>query len=73
MSSNAGRRVESAKNRLDENIDKLEDLAAALEDSLAESRDEWDDIAATIEDRVVALEKADITIEDLYVVWIPTE
>jgi len=71
MSSNAGQRVETAQNRLEDNIDKLEDLAAVLEESLAESRDEWDEIAATIEDRVVALEKADITIEDLQVVWIP--
>jgi len=72
MSSNASQRVETAQNRLEENIDKLEDLADVLEESLAESRDEWDEVAATIEDREVALEKADITIEDLHVVWIPT-
>ncbi len=73
MTSNASQRVESAKNRLEENIDKLEDLAAALEDSLAEIRDEWEDVAAKVDEREVALEKTDITIEDLQLVWIPTE
>ncbi len=73
MSSNAKQRVETAKNRLDENLDKLEDLAAVLEDALAESRDEWDEVAEAIEERTVSLEKTDIAIEDLGLVWIPTE
>jgi len=72
MSSNAKQRVETAKNRLEDNLDKLEDLAAALEDSLAESRDAWDEAASAIEDRRVPLEKADITIEELRLVWLPT-
>ncbi len=73
MSSNARQRVETAKNRLEDNLDKLEDLASALEDSLAESRDAWDEAASAIEDRRVPLEKADITIEELRLVWLPTE
>jgi len=72
MSSNAGQRVETAKNRLEDNLDKLEDLAAALEDSLSESRDAWDDAASSIEARQVALEKTDITIEEIRLVWVPT-
>jgi len=73
MSSNAGQRVETAKNRLANNLDKLEDLAAALEDSLSEARDRWDAAAQSIEDRRVPLEKTDISIEDLRLVWVPTE
>ncbi len=73
MTSNAAQRVESAKNRLEENVDKLEDLANAVEDSLAEIRDEWEGVADVIVEREVALEKTDITIEDLQLVWIPTE
>ena len=71
-SANAANRVESAKNRLNENLDELEELADALTDSLAEAAEEWDEAAADVEPFEVGLEKADIAIEDFTLVWIPT-
>ena len=71
-SANAANRVESAKNRLTENLDELEELADALTDSLAEAAEEWDEAAADVEPFEVGLEKADIAIEDFTLVWIPT-
>ena len=70
-SANAANRVETAKNRLDEKLDELDQLAVALTESLEEAAAEWDRAAASIEPFVVGLEKTDITIEDLTVVWVP--
>lgn len=71
-SANASNRVETAKNRLDEKIDELEELALALTDALEEAADEWDEAAEAIEPFEVGLEKTDITVEDFTLVWIPT-
>ncbi|MEM9466003.1 MAG: DUF87 domain-containing protein [Actinomycetota bacterium] len=71
-SANAANRVETAKNRLAEKLDELDELAEALTDALDEAADEWDAAAAAIEPFEVGLEKADITIEDLTLVWVPT-
>ncbi|MEM7143283.1 MAG: hypothetical protein AAF548_19865, partial [Actinomycetota bacterium] len=72
-SANAAQRVETAKNRLDEKVDELEDLADALVDALAESQDAWDEAAAAIDTYEVGLEKTDISVEDLVLVWVPTD
>ena len=71
-SANAANRVETAKNRLNEKLDELDELAAALTDALEEAADEWDEAAAAIEPFEVGLEKTDIAVEDLTLVWIPT-
>ena len=71
-SANAGNRLETAKNRLDEKADELEDLADELRDALEEGQDEWAEKAEAIESHLVGLEKSDITIEDVVLVWIPT-
>ena len=72
MSSNAQQRLESAKNRLDEKVDELEDLAEELQDALADSQDDWDEKAEMIESHEVGLEKNDISVDDVVLVWIPT-
>ncbi|MEZ5245251.1 MAG: DUF87 domain-containing protein [Acidimicrobiales bacterium] len=71
-SANAAQRVESAKNRLEERVDELEALADALVEALEDSQDAWERAAATIESFEVGLEKTDITVEDLVLVWVPT-
>lgn len=71
-SANARNRLDTAKNRLEEKMGELDELADALTDSLEEARDEWDTAAEAIEEFEVGLEKTDITVEDLVLVWIPT-
>ena len=71
-SANATNRLETAKNRLDEKADELEDLADELRDVLEESQDDWAEKAEAIESHDVGLEKSDITIEDVVLIWIPT-
>ena len=72
MSSNAEQRLESAKNRLDEKVDELEDLAEELQDALEDGQDDWDEKAEMIESHEVGLEKSDIAVDDVVLVWIPT-
>lgn len=66
-------RLDSAQNRVAEKIDALEDLEAELQDALIEIDDEWSAKAAEIEEFEVPLEKNDITVEDLMLVWLPIE
>lgn len=60
-------------------MDKVDDKLAALdelEDELADDLQtivaKWDDAAATIETIEVGLEKTDMRIEEVSLVWIPT-
>lgn len=72
-SANASERVATAKNRLEEKLDELEELADVLVDALQDSQDAWAEAAAEIETFEVGLEKTDIAIEDLVLVWVPTD
>lgn len=72
-SSSAAERVESAKNRLEQKVDEREALEEELADSLEEIKDAWDAKATEIETVEIGLEKNDVTVDDLVVVWIPVE
>jgi len=71
-SANASERVATAKNRLEEKLDELEELADVLVDALQDSQDAWAEAAGTVETFEVGLEKTDIAVEDLVLVWVPT-
>lgn len=71
QSASTGARLDSARNRVGEKIDQLEDLENDLAEALIEIDDEWNQVAADITPVEVGLEKNDITIEDLVVLWIP--
>jgi hypothetical protein len=72
MTKAANERLESARNRLAEGKADLEELEAELADELREIADRWDAKAAAIETLPVPLEKVDVTVDELAVVWIPT-
>ena len=73
------RRMTSAsKNRLETAVDKVELLAAemqALEDELADALvdidERWSEKAEVIEPLRIGLEKTDISVEELVLVWVP--
>ena len=69
--ANARNRLDTAKNRLEEKMGQLDELADTLTDTLEEARDEWDTAAEAITEFEVGLEKTDITVEDLVLVWVP--
>ncbi len=66
-------RLHTAQNRVAEKIEELEELEAELQDAVIEIDDEWTEKAENIETDEIPLEKTDITVEDLLLVWLPTD
>ncbi|MEO5841943.1 MAG: DUF87 domain-containing protein [Acidimicrobiales bacterium] len=73
MREQAGERLETAKNRLEGQHDELADLEQELTDKLQAIQDDWDRKAAQVESLSIELEKTDITVDEIAVVWVPTE
>ncbi|MDA0353187.1 MAG: DUF853 family protein [Chloroflexi bacterium] len=70
-SSRTERRLKTAEDRLEEEQVKLEDLEAALLDELTELNDLWADHADAIEPVEIGLEKSDVTIDEIALLWVP--
>ncbi|NNE74902.1 MAG: hypothetical protein HKN26_14655, partial [Acidimicrobiales bacterium] len=69
--ANAKERLETAENRLDEKTDELEGLEEELAETLLDINQKWDEIAENIEPFEVRLEKTDISIDQLALLWVP--
>ncbi len=72
QSTRAGGRIDEAENRLAEKTDDLAALEQDLAETLVEIDDKWAAIAAQVEVAEVGLEKSDVRIDDVFLVWIPT-
>jgi hypothetical protein len=70
-SSEADKRVEVAGNRVEEKAQALADLEADMADELAAIAEAWDAKARAIEPVEVALERSDVRVTDVALVWIP--
>jgi hypothetical protein len=73
MADKADQRLRTAENRYEELIEDRDELERALADDLFEIQDEWEHKALDIESTVVGLEKTDIAIDDVALVWIPID
>jgi hypothetical protein len=71
QSAASGARLDTARNRVAEKIEDLDELELELAEALMEIDDEWSEKADSIEPFEVPLEKTDITVTDLMVVWVP--
>ena len=71
QSAAAEARLDTARNRVAEKIDDLEELELELAEALLEIDDEWSGKADAIEPFEVPLEKSDITVTDILVFWVP--
>ncbi|HEX4905314.1 MAG TPA: DUF87 domain-containing protein [Acidimicrobiales bacterium] len=69
--SEASKRVETAANRVGEKAQALADLEADLADELAAIADEWDAKAVAVQRLEIPLERSDIRVADLALVWVP--
>ncbi len=69
--STAGKRLESASNRADEKHEALADLEREFEADLTAAHAEADAAAAAIDTLQVPLEKTDVKVVDLALVWVP--
>ncbi len=70
-SNEATTRVDSASNRVEEKQQAVVDLQADMDEQLAAIADEWDAKAAAIEPFEVPLERTDIRVAELFLVWVP--
>lgn len=68
----ASKRVDAARNRVDEKTEALADLEAEMTEELATIADEWDAKEAATTTMEVPLERTDITIVDLTLAWVPS-
>jgi len=73
MAAKADERLKTAANRYEALVDDREQLEESLADDLIEIQNEWDDKVGDIESMNVGLEKTDITIDDLTLIWIPVD
>ncbi len=70
-SSAVNARLETARNRVAEKIDDLEALEFELQEAIIEIDDEWRTRAEAIEEIAIPLEKTDIGVDRVDVVWLP--
>lgn len=73
MVAKAEERLKTAENRYNELMEDREELEGELSEDLFEIQDEWTEKASEIESLIVGLEKTDINIDDVALIWIPRD
>ena len=73
MVAKAEERLKTAENRYNELIEDKEALEETLGEDLFEIQQEWDEKAGDINTMTVGLEKADISIDEIMLVWLPVQ
>lgn len=71
MVAKAEERLKTAENRYTALLEDKDELEDSLSDDLFEIQQEWTDKASDIKTMTVGLEKTDISIDDIQLVWIP--
>ena len=64
-------RLDTARNRVAEKVDDLDELEADLQDAVLDIDHEWMTKSQAIESAEVPLEKTDISVDPLMLIWIP--
>ncbi len=70
-SRTTSQRRETVENRAEEAAAAVADLEADLQDELAAIAAEWDEKAAQVEPLPIGLEKADVVLQQVTLVWVP--
>jgi len=73
MTSRTAQRLDTAENRVGDKLAEIETLEHDLADALIDISDRWDAHAREISELDVTLEKNDIDVAEVAVVWIPIE
>ena len=66
-------RVKTAENRYNALLEDREELTNEVREDLYEIQDEWEQKSTDIETKIIGLEKTDIAIDDVALVWIPVD
>lgn len=73
MAQKSAERLKTAENRYSDLMTDREELTNEVREDLYEIQDEWEQKSKDIEMTVVGLEKTDIAIDDVALVWIPID
>ena len=73
MAKKAEERLQTAENRYNELMENKEELEEELSEDLMEIQDEWAEKVHEIESVTIGLEKTDISIDEVVLVWIPVD
>jgi len=69
--SSSAQRIRTIENRIDEKNLAIEDLEEDLQEAVAEIDEEWNEKAQDIETVEISLEKTDITVDEVSLLWLP--
>ncbi|MDH3308287.1 MAG: ATP-binding protein, partial [Acidimicrobiia bacterium] len=64
-------RLQTAHEKVTDKAGELDDLEDKLADEVTQIMNEWDDAATTVETVEIGLEKTDISVDEVALVWIP--
>jgi len=73
MTRKAEHRLESAQRKAGDEMEDLKELEANLAKEVADIADDWAERAADIETVEIGLEKTDISVDSLTLLWIPVD
>ena len=73
MVAKAEERLKTAENRYNDLVEDREELEDALSEDLYQIQQEWSDKSAEIDTMSVGLEKTDISIDEIMLVWVPAK
>jgi len=73
MTRKAERRLGKAQRDVGDKAEDLEELEADLADDVADITAEWSDKASDIETVEIGLEKTDVNVDSLMLIWIPVD
>jgi len=67
----SAQRIRTIENRIDEKNLALEDLEEDLREAVAEIDEEWNERAEAVETLEISLEKNDISVDEVSLLWLP--
>ena len=73
MAAKAEERLKTAENRYAELMEDRDELEDSLSEDLFEIQSEWAEKAHEVESMTIGLEKTDISIDDVALIWIPVD
>lgn len=73
MTGRAEERLKTAQNRYNQLVDDKQALEDEVSEDILDIQDEWEAKASDIETMTVGLEKTDISIDEVALVWIPID
>lgn len=73
MTRKAERRLKSAQRKVGDEVEDVDELESDMAQEVADIASEWGEKAADIETIEIGLEKTDISVDSLSLVWIPVD